>query len=379
MFDVYNNIREMAFAFENNRMVYANEAAQYYFNTYVYLLMGNELETFFEWESVSYITKKLELKENFKSSLKLCGGRELDFSARHMKDGYGREYVLFVQKNGKEDIAENIARVASPRSLYDPLMMGKGDMYINELTRLAQQALCSVSSLKGSAVIQRNNSLFDEVLKLSDNINALLNRATYIVKEITSPESRFVITKSVFSLNEMLETISRRVTEYIKLENLNIKFQYTSRTQSTMISGNYHTLIKAVTGLIHIAIKYVLASGRNGRIGIGLKEKDSNAVIEISDNGIGLSKETFSYINEGETDISTLGAQNKKEFLNLQRISDDIKLHNGMLFLENTKEKGSLSTIILPHISKTYSVMRQDSALYGIEDELDSILRNGLI
>ncbi len=378
MFEAYNNIRELVFAFTNGKLSYANQAAQYYFNSYVYMLIGLEYEEFFAWESVSSISGKLELKQDFKERLILCGGKELDFSVRHIKDEYGRESVLFVQEDENTDVAQNILRAAASPSLYDPLRLGKGDIYLSELAKLYDDALYSVSVMKDSAVIQRNKALYTETEKLLSKITRLADRAKDMVSELTSPESSVVISSSVFCINELIETVSRRVNNYIVLEALDIDFRFTARINEIMISANYHMIMQAVAGLIYFAIQYVSASGRKGRISVSLKENNGNAVIDIADNGIGLSEETFKYIQETETDISMLSPANKNSFLNMQIINNHIQQNNGMLFLSNTKEKGSCSTIMLPLVEKRYSVVRQD-AVYSIEDEIDKILRNGII
>ncbi len=378
MFESYNNIRELVFAFTNGKLSYANQAAQYYFNSYVYMLIGLEYEEFFEWESVSSISGKLEMKENFRERLTLCGGKELDFLVRHIEDEYGRETILFVQEDENKDVAQNILRAASAPSLYDPLRMGKGDMYLSELAKLCDDALYSVSIFKDSALIQRNKDLYLETEKLFNKITRLTDRAKGMVCELTSPESSVVISSSVFCINELIETVSRRVNNYIALEAMDIDFRFTARINEIMISGNYHMIMQAISALIYFAIQYVRASGRKGRINVSLKESNGNAVIDIADNGIGLSEETFKYIQEAETDISALAPGDKKGFLNMQIINNHIQQNNGMLFLNNTKEKGSCSTIMLPLVEKRYSVVRQDS-VYSIEDEIDKILRNGII
>ena len=177
----------------------------------------------------------------------------------------------------------------------------------------------------------------------------------------------------------MLKNLLKRTENYIKIENLDITVSYTEREPDIKISGAYYNLLKAVAGLIHNAIEYVLASGRRGRILVSLKTEGERAVIEISDNGIGLSENTFNHINGEDTDISCLSGENKSTVLNYQVISTYIQLNNGSLYVDNRKDKGSVAVIKLPLLSETYSSLRFVGELYGAENEIDIILKEGII
>lgn len=380
MFEIFSGIKELTIIFSDDKLIYANEAAQYYYNSYIYTLEGADISGFFDRKSLEEISGKLNKKEEFVSRLTLYGGEEKVFTVRFLKDDFGRDAVAFFESDQREKLSKSILKAsASPESMYDPLQVGKGEIYINDIRKIAEAISESIAFLYDSAVIRRNRSLCNEVEKMSGNFEFLVSRVQKYIRELSAPESDLVIARSVFTLNDMLDKLVKRTDNYIKIENLDISLKYTQRESDIRISGAYFNLLKAVAGLLHNAIEYVLASGRRGRISLSLKTEGNYAVIEISDNGIGLSEKTFDLINNEEKDISGLSGDDKSSVLNYEVISLYIRMNNGSLILENRKDKGSVARVKLPLISESYSSLRFVSEPFDAETEIDTILREGIV
>ena len=230
MFEILSGLKEMAIVFCEDKLIYANEAAQYYFNSYIYTLTGADISSFFSKESYNFLLPKLKDNTDFTTKLTLYGGEEKTFSVKFIKDDFERDTVAFFETCKGEELNKNILRAsANPKSVYDPLSVGKGEIYSNDIGKIAETVYASASRLTSSAVIKRNRSLCDEVEKLVYNLNFLVERAKKYIKELSSPEGDLIIAKRVFSLNEMLKNLLKRTENYIKIENLDITVSYTER------------------------------------------------------------------------------------------------------------------------------------------------------
>jgi len=109
--------------------------------------------------------------------------------------------------------------------------------------------------------------------------------------------------------------------------------------------GNEQLLWLAVANLINNAIKF----SPGGEVSVKLKEEDGTAVIKVSDNGIGMSKETqaviFQRFRQGDgSDTRRYGGTGIGLFF-----ADLVaKFHSGRIEVESEPGKGSTFRLILP-------------------------------
>ena len=200
MFEIFSGIKELTIIFSDDKLIYANEAAQYYYNSYIYTLEGADISGFFDRKSLEEISGKLNKKEEFVSRLTLYGGEEKVFTVRFLKDDFGRDAVAFFESDQREKLSKSILKAsASPESMYDPLQVGKGEIYINDIRKIAEAISESIAFLYDSAVIRRNRSLCNEVEKMSGNFEFLVSRVQKYIRELSATESDLVIARSVFT------------------------------------------------------------------------------------------------------------------------------------------------------------------------------------
>lgn len=378
MFEIFNSVAEKVLVFCDNKLIFLNERAQVYFKSYSHILNGRDISEFISEESLADISARLLRRYDFNTALKLKDGTEKNYMIRFLLNEEGRKAVMFIEKADEREFPELIFKAAVPKVLYDPLKMGKAEIYINELKKLSDPGCCALMELRESAVVKRNPDLLEKIDIIARSFDDIMYKALKYIREINSEEGYYAVTKNVFSLYDMMEDVVKKINNFVKIENLDIAVNYSSRFEEILISANYSNIKKAVSGLVHNSIKYILASGRKGRIDISLVSDNEYAIIEIKDNGIGLSEETFGYINNDGQNISSIENDKKEEFINLQIIDSYVEINNGSLKLKNLKEKGSLATIKLPIFSKRKFGMHNDlHAEFG--NIVEEILRNGMI
>jgi two-component system, OmpR family, phosphate regulon sensor histidine kinase PhoR len=100
------------------------------------------------------------------------------------------------------------------------------------------------------------------------------------------------------------------------------------------------------TNLIHNSIKF---TPRLGRIRIHLEQVDGNAIIKISDTGIGISKKDQVHVFERFYKADKARERSKGgSGLGLSIVKKIIEIHEGTIFVESEEGRGTVFTISIP-------------------------------
>ncbi len=115
---------------------------------------------------------------------------------------------------------------------------------------------------------------------------------------------------------------------------------------NTQIMADFNMLKTILRNLISNAIKF---TDENGEIIIAIEKKDSNAIICVSDNGIGISKANLSKLFSTTQLFTTNGtAQEKGSGLGLLLCKDFVEKHGGKIWVESESGKGSDFKFTIP-------------------------------
>ena len=107
-------------------------------------------------------------------------------------------------------------------------------------------------------------------------------------------------------------------------------------------------MLKAILrNLVSNAIKF---TNIGGAININAEEKSENAIISVSDNGIGMSDETISKLFRLDANLSTRGTENEKGTgLGLYLCREFVDKHGGRIWVESKPGAGSTFKLTLPY------------------------------
>ncbi|HTK37998.1 MAG TPA: PAS domain S-box protein, partial [Pyrinomonadaceae bacterium] len=165
-----------------------------------------------------------------------------------------------------------------------------------------------------------------------------------------------------------------------------LEFEVNTGDEPLLTDGDPVRLQQVVTNLVQNAIKF---TPEHGRIDVLLKRSGTNAILEVSDTGIGIEKELQLFIFERfrQGDAST-----KRGFaglgLGLTIVRTIVELHGGVINVQSEgKDRGTLFTITLPLSEVLYSddgsaidgkQPQPDGELEGtrillVDDDLDSL------
>jgi signal transduction histidine kinase len=108
-------------------------------------------------------------------------------------------------------------------------------------------------------------------------------------------------------------------------------------------------MIKTVLrNLISNAIKF---THKNGKVEVKAMPENKNIVISVSDNGIGMTKETIAKLFRIDANLTTHGTEDEKGTgLGLFLCKEFVEKHGGRIWVESEAGRGSTFKFLLPSI-----------------------------
>ncbi len=158
-----------------------------------------------------------------------------------------------------------------------------------------------------------------------------------------SQMDRIDITKEVLDLKEI---INKSITAYIPSA---VKKQITysiNIPDKLILQADKFTLITIITNLFSNAIKF---TPERGHININVSRKNNFVEINISDSGIGISKDNIPKLFQIENNASTLGTnQEKGTGLGLLLCKEFVEKNDGKIWVESELGEGTKISFTIP-------------------------------
>jgi two-component system CheB/CheR fusion protein len=191
--------------------------------------------------------------------------------------------------------------------------------------------------------ISQNGDKKDEYLL--SNINSQADRLTNLINDLLNVSK---IGAGKFSLDKKLFDLDKLVKKVV------VDFQYTVDSHSIVKKGDIKELVygdesrieQVLSNLIANAIKY---SPQENKVIINLQSDKQNAIIRVQDFGFGIAKKEQRRVFERFYRTSDKEKNSISGFgLGLYISSAIIKRHNGKIWVDSTKGKGSTFSFSVP-------------------------------
>ncbi|MBY0244834.1 MAG: HAMP domain-containing histidine kinase [Sphingobacteriaceae bacterium] len=181
------------------------------------------------------------------------------------------------------------------------------------------------------------NIIFDENVRLSNHIERVLNVAKIENKEIT-----FVL--QPVDINEVIKSVALSMD--LSLKNKNSKLILNLDARPSYILGDELQMSDMIYNLLDNAIKY---SQDEPHITINTFTQRNKLVLQVTDQGIGITKEQIKHIFDQFYRVSTGNLHNVKGFgLGLNYVQKIVSQMNGDIKVFSEKDKGSTFEISFP-------------------------------
>ncbi len=179
--------------------------------------------------------------------------------------------------------------------------------------------------------------IYDENIRLGEHIERVLNIAKLDKGDLQ-------LEKEIVNANDLIYGVVGSMDLQLKKKAGEIKLNL--HANDALIFGDELHLSNVIFNLLDNAIKYC---DQEPRIEIGTKNKNNSLLINIVDNGIGMSKEQMSRIFDQFYRVPTGNLHNVKGFgLGLSYVYDIVKRMNGTVKVKSELNKGTEFEIVLP-------------------------------
>jgi len=220
-----------------------------------------------------------------------------------------------------------------------------------ELHAIVHELRAPLVAIKDSASLMLNQNLdpeeqktmlnlvHDQSIKLLEQISTILDSAKY-------EDGKLNLRKSLGSLEQVLKDEVALFMPEAKRKNISLASEADGTIPSFLF--DQIRITEALNNLISNSLKY---TNEGGKIKISLSKKDGNAVVCVSDNGIGIPAEKqkmlftkFANINQGATE----DREKLSSGLGLYITKGIIDAHKGTITIQSEVGKGTTTTIFLP-------------------------------
>ncbi len=158
-----------------------------------------------------------------------------------------------------------------------------------------------------------------------------------------SQRGKITFSPEPINLYELFNEEFIMMNEMAMGKNIELKNSF---DDSLMITADKNMIKTILRNLISNAIKF---THKNGKVEVKAVVDDRQAEISVSDNGIGMTKETMAKLFRLDGNLSTRGTENEKGTgLGLFLCKEFIEKHGGKIWVESEPGKGSTFKFILP-------------------------------
>ena len=221
--------------------------------------------------------------------------------------------------------------------------------FINNMTHEFKTPLATISlavdALKNEKVVsdKTKHDYFIDIIKeenkrMNKQVETILQAALFDRKEVQ-------LNKKLISVHSIIRDAVNNVQ--LPLQEKNGKIELMLSATSDIIEGDELHFTNVINNLIENSIKYSKESGL--MIKISTASNSNQITISVSDNGIGMTKETTKRIFEKFYRAHTGNIHNVKGFgLGLSYVKTIVEAHKGKIKVDSTFGQGSTFTVYIP-------------------------------
>ncbi len=314
--------------------------------------------------------EKIKIEENYRSEFLTTAASETEIIIKRIENHYaqiqapGELNKLLKETQRLADYVKNMNRfLYSKEKVVNNSIIEADDVKVEESVEKSRRELYSsishdlrtpLTSIKGyvEAIL---DGVVDEPEVQKEYLERVRVRVNGLIKlvEELSTIANIDSKKAVFDLQPMssadlINKIYERFDPEISsggltfLKDINEEI----KEKNYIIKIDYHKLERVFGNLVSNAVRY---SKEGGIISLGAEADNKELLITFKDNGSGISKEDMPYIfNRFFTEKKNRSSITGNSGLGLAIAKDIVESHNGKIWAESEKDKGTIFFIKIP-------------------------------
>ncbi len=214
------------------------------------------------------------------------------------------------------------------------------------ISSISHELRTPLTAIKGWAITLQTDEYSEDQL-LMDGLNIIeteSDRLSQMVEDLLDfsrfISGRIILQKEEFNIVETMEMIGKQWAPRAKSNNIN--FVVDTNEEPIYIIGDENRIKQVLINLLDNSFKF---TNENGIVRLSVSKEVNELILEIEDNGIGISEEDLPNIVEkfykGKHSKSHSG-------IGLSICDEIVKLHDGRMTVESEVDKGTLIKVFLP-------------------------------
>ena len=239
-----------------------------------------------------------------------------------------------------------ISKLGSTMNLMSENLVKKEQLKKDFISSVSHELRTPLTVIKGWAFTlqpeAKSNKLLEDGLSIIEKESDRLgNMVTELLDFSEISSGRLIMNKELFDLNELGIFINKQLMPKSSSKKIDMILNY-DETKRVMVMADRDRIKQVFINILDNALKF---TDEGGVVLTDIKIEEDKAIIEVIDNGCGISEDEISLVTgkfyKGTNSNSHTG-------LGLSICEEIVKAHNGNLIIRSVLEKGTVVRVELP-------------------------------
>lgn len=239
-----------------------------------------------------------------------------------------------------------ISKLGSTMNLMSENLVKKEQLKKDFISSVSHELRTPLTVIKGWAFTlqpeAKGNKLLEDGLSIIEKESDRLgNMVTELLDFSEISSGRLIMNKELFNLNELGIFINKQLMPKSSSKKIDMILNY-DETKRVMVMADRDRIKQVFINILDNALKF---TDEGGVVLTDIKIEEDKAIIEVIDNGCGISEDEISLVTgkfyKGTNSNSHTG-------LGLSICEEIVKAHNGNLIIRSVLEKGTVVRVELP-------------------------------
>jgi len=226
------------------------------------------------------------------------------------------------------------------------------DLVVHDIKNISSAMLAWLELLNDGVLGELTQEQRDALQRVTDSNEELFGLSEEMLDIASAEEGRLDLHKKAYVFDDQVGEVVEQFRLAASKEDKTIRFRI--KGAPIVILGDEYRVKRAVSNIVMNAIKFVSPGNGSVFVSVRADDKEGFAVLRVTDNGPGISKEYHHKIFEkyGQVELKGIGMK-KGKGLGLTFCKIVAEAHGGSIEVESDGESGSAFILKLPLYKQT--------------------------